>query len=314
MSCSVQNVFQENRSFFSGELLFDEPIANHTYYRIGGLAKIFAFPKSLSDLQWLAECLQKTGAPFFILGQGSNILASDQGFEGLIIRTSKLNLQTSVLENPLGQDGIRLRTGASVTVSSLLRRASVEGWGGLEFLSGIPGSVGGIVQMNAGTHLGEVKGSILKVEAYSLTDPSDLRSFEGTQLEFQYRKNLFISSGTLIWAAEWKIYPDSPSEIKNRIDQILLRRKMTQPVNYLSCGSVFKNPKELGKCAWQVIDALGLRGFQIGQARFSEKHSNFIVNLGGAKAEDVRTLIHLAKTRAQEHFGILLEEEVIYLG
>lgn len=313
MLCSVQDFFQENRYLFSGELLFDEPIANHTYYRIGGRAKIFAFPKNLSDLQWLARCLQKTGIPFFILGQGSNILASDQGFPGLIIRTSQLNLQTLVLEDPSGS-GVRLRTGASVTVSSLLRIAGSEGWGGLEFLSGIPGSVGGLIQMNAGTHLGEVKGAVLKVEAYSLTDPSELKSFEGVQLEFLYRKNLFISPGALIWAAEWKIHSESPAEIKGRIDQILLRRKKTQPLNYLSCGSVFKNPKEFGKCAWQVIDALGLRGFQIGQARFSEKHSNFIVNLGGAKAEDVRALINLAKAKAQEHFGILLEEEVIYLG
>ena len=118
----------------------------------------------------------------------------------------------------------------------------------------------------------------------------------------------------MIWSTEWEITPAAPDQVKALIDETLARRKASQPVDYPSCGSVFKNPKAHGKLAWQVIDALGLRGYQIGAAQFAQKHSNFIINLGSARASDVRALIELAKTRALKEMGIPLEEEVLYLG
>ncbi|MEO7161497.1 MAG: UDP-N-acetylmuramate dehydrogenase, partial [Bdellovibrionia bacterium] len=209
----------------------------------------------------------------------------------------------------------RIRTGSSVGISTLLRRAAHEGWKGLEFLSGIPGSVGGAITMNAGTHLGETVGRVRRVEAYSLLSFSDTpKVFENEQLQFKYRANLFLEKGSVVNYVEWEIEKADPSEVKALIDQTLARRKASQPVELPSCGSVFKNPKSSGLSAWQVIDKLGLRGFQVGQAQFSEKHSNFIVNLGQATAYDVRSLIELAKRRAHLELNILLEEEVIYLG
>jgi UDP-N-acetylmuramate dehydrogenase len=309
MSVDFKNWFRQNASRFSGPLLFDEFLSKYTYYKIGGPAAVFAVPKSKEDLRLLAEGIQATQPDFFILGLGSNILASDQGYAGLIIRTSRLNLEIEALSET------RIRVGSSVANSSLLRRVSQEGWAGLEFLTGIPGSVGGAVKMNAGTHLGETQSKLRRVEVYSLTGASsESVIFEGNQLQFQYRKNLFLPPGNLVWSVEWEIQKTEPSVVKSLIDETLARRKATQPVEHPSCGSVFKNPRSSGVSSWQVIDGLKLRGYRIGDAQFSEKHSNFIINCGHAKASDVRSLIEVAKERAQNEMGIELEEEVIYLG
>lgn len=301
-----QNWFRLNASRFSGQLLFDEPLSRHTYYRIGGPAAVLAMPKSREDLDWLAEGIHATGIRVFVAGAGSNLLVSDAGFPGLIIRASRLDIGIEARGN-------LLYTGGSVAISTLLRRAAQEGWGGLEFLTGIPGSVGGCVFMNAGTHLGESKDRLRKVQVFSFAD-SGVQEFSGPELKFEYRKNLFLPSPSIVLSAEWEIDRKSPSEVKEILDLTLARRKATQPIDFPSCGSVFKNPKEHGISAWQVIDRLGLRGHRIGDAQFAEKHSNFIINLGQAKAADVKALIDLAKARAEKELGIVLQEEVIWVG
>ena len=300
--------FEKNASSFSGELRFDEPLLRHTYYRIGGPARVFAVPKSLEDLRWLSSAIRETGIPYFILGLGSNVLVSDAGFPGLVIRTNRLNLDLAAL--PANSNLIR--TGASVAISSFLRKAAQHGWSGLEFLTGIPGSVGGVVFMNGGTHLGEAKDRLHAVEVFKLGE--DLTRFEAAALRFEYRKNLFIPEGGIVFAAEWKVDSAEPAAVKAKIDDTLSRRKTTQPIDFPSCGSVFKNPKEKGLSAWQVVDQVRLRGHRIGGAQISDKHSNFILNLGSATAQDVRALIDLAKKKAQDQLGITLEEEVRYVG
>jgi UDP-N-acetylmuramate dehydrogenase len=312
----VPQWFRENSAKFTGPLLFNEPLSKHTYYRIGGPAQVFAAPRTVDDIQWLAQAIHETSIPVFILGLGSNILVGDGGFEGLVIRATRMNLEIQALGTAERGGLLRLRTGASVAVSTLLRRAATEGWAGLELLTGIPGSVGGVVTMNAGTHLGEAKDRLKRVEAIPLygTPTTQAVVYEPESFKFEYRHNLFIPRDSVIWAAEWEVWLEDPAKVKAAIDETLARRKATQPVDYPSCGSVFKNPRVHGMNAWQVIDKLGLRGHQIGGAQFAEKHSNFIINLGGAKAADVRALIALAKARAQAELGIGLEEEVMYLG
>ncbi len=285
----------------------NEPLSKHTYYRIGGPADQLEIPTSIQDLKSIAEEIQKTKSPFFILGLGSNILASDVGFRGTIIKSTRIDLGIELI-NPQ-----HIRVGASVANSTLLRKAAQEGWAGLEFLTGIPGSIGGAVAMNAGTHLGEVKDRIVQVDYFSLSQGKVI-STAGNDLKFEYRKNLFLPSDAIVTSTLWRITPDNPADVKARIDELLQRRKQTQPIDYPSCGSVFKNPKAHGMHAWQVIDKLGLRGHQIGKAQFSEKHPNFIINLGEAKAADVYGLIQLAKQRAQQELNVPLEEEVKYLG
>ncbi len=305
--------FKERASGFSGQLSFDEPLSKHTYYRIGGPARVFAIPNAIEDLKWLSEGIAAAGIPIFVLGAGSNLLASDEGFAGLVVRASRVDLGIE----PVGEAGglgsaLRVRTGGSVAVSTLLRRAAQEGWGGLELLTGIPGSVGGVVTMNAGTHLGEAKDRLRKVEVFELLGASR-RVFETQDFKYEYRKNSFLPKHAVVVSAEWDVRVEDPVKVKTRIDETLARRKATQPLDYPSCGSVFKNPLSHGMSAWQVVDRLGLRGHKIGGAQFAEKHSNFIINLGDAKAADVLDLIHLAQERAQKELGVTLEEEVMVL-
>lgn len=299
--------FQENSARLSVPILLDEPLARHTYYRIGGAASFLAQPKSVEDLAVISEGLKKTGLPYFILGAGSNILVSDQGFAGLVIKMTRFDLSIEVTESEL------VRTGASVAISTLLRRAGTEGWKGFEIWTGIPGSVGGAVAMNAGTHLGEAHQIAEEVEAFSIESGTALR-FSRDQLRFEYRKNLFLPKDAVVTAAKWKIQQADPASVQAVIQETLIRRKASQPIDFPSCGSVFKNPKEHGLHAWQVIDKIGLRGKRIGGAEFSQKHCNFITNVDQARAADVRALIDEAKARARDQLGIDLEEEVKYLG
>ena len=169
---------------FEGELLECEPLARHTYYRIGGPADFLAFPKNLNALSQLGKFIQERRLPYFILGQGSNLLVSDDGFRGVVIRMSKLDLGIELEEGGL------VRTGASVAISSLLRKCGAEGWAGLEFLAGIPGSVGGAVYMNAGTHLGESKDRLDSVTLVDLFGGA--REVRDQQLVYMYRQNGFI--------------------------------------------------------------------------------------------------------------------------
>lgn len=305
--------FRDHASGFSGQLSFDEPLAKHTYYRIGGPARVFAIPRTLEDLRWLHEGLRVTGLASFVLGSGSNLLVADAGFDGVVVRATRVNIEITPLVEGASAGSLLLRTGGSVAVSSLLRRAAQEGWGGLELLTGIPGSIGGVVTMNAGTHLGEARDRLRRIEIFELAS-GEQRIFEASEFKYEYRKNHFLPAGSIVLNADWDVKLEEAALVKARIDGTLLRRKATQPIDYPSCGSVFKNPRAHGKSAWQVVDQLGLRGHRVGDAQFAEKHSNFIINLGGATAADVRALIRLAKTRAQAELGIPLEEEVMFVG
>lgn len=273
---------------------------------------MLAIPKSEADLQWLARALTATKLPFFILGAGSNLLVADTGFSGLIIKTTGLpkTVESPKLATQNG-DQVLIRAGAAVAVSSFLQKAATSGWGGAELLAGIPGTLGGAVKMNAGTHLGETKDILVSVDTMSLPDCT-FRIFEKESLSFSYRKNNFLPPGAIVLSTLWALKREEPKTIKANIDSIITRRKASQPLNAPSCGSVFKNPP--GHSAWQIIDKLGLREYSIGNAQFAKKHGNFILNLGNAKASDVRALIDLAISRAQNELGITLETEVLLLG
>ena len=306
---ALRDWFERSRPSFSGDLRWDEPLAASTYYQIGGPADLLLTPRSIEDLKIIRALLRDTGAPHFVMGLGSNLLVSDRGFRGVVIRSHRYNLGIEAL------DSTRIRAGSSVPISMLLRKAITQGWDGLEFLAGVPGSVGGIVTMNAGTHLGETKDALLESEVFLLRGNEDIpRRYSGDDLRYSYRTHHYLPNDAFITSATLRVKPGDPKVIKSTIDGTLERRKKSQPVDQPSCGSVFKNPIESGLKSWQVMEKLGLRGKQIGQAQFSNLHSNFIVNLGGAKAQDVRALIELAKSRARDELGVTLHEEVKYLG
>jgi UDP-N-acetylmuramate dehydrogenase len=304
---AIHRICEEGRDQLQGTLEFNGPLNKISYYQIGGPATVVFTPKSMSDLAWISKRIAEARVPYFVLGWGSNILFPDEGYYGVVIRMKFLGTQMI-----LSADGTELELGASVGCSTLLRKACTEGWGGLAHLTGIPGSVGGMVAMNAGTHLGEFKDCAVRVETVRIGEGPELTPVvrDLRPEDFSYRRNHFLKPGDLITRAWVRIRREEPAAVRAQIDDLYQRRKATQPVDLPSCGSVFMNPREAGVNAWQVVDQLGLRGHRIGHAQISEKHSNFIVNLGGAQASDVRALIELAKRRAHEELGIELHEEV----
>lgn len=280
------------------------PLAPFSYYKIGGPARFFAEPTSTDELAQVAAFIKEGALPYFILGAGSNILFDDAGFDGVVIQTGRLNRALGRVENDC------IQAGASVTVAQLLRFCGAQGLAGLEFLVGVPGTVGGVLYMNAGTKTGEAAGVAAEVKTFDL-DTGALKTHGGDEIQYSYRTQRYLGPHELVLEGRFRAQPGDPKEIQARIQQMLAARKASQPIDKPSCGSVFKNPDPQKNIhAWQLISQAGLRGHRIGGAQISEMHCNFIVNLGGAKASDVRALIELAKAEVKNRFGILLEEEV----
>lgn len=278
-------------------------LAPYTYYKIGGPARYFAQPKNIDDLKTLAQFISQKKVPFFLLGAGSNVLFADEGFNGLVIQTSQVDrtfLQTSNT----------LELGASIKVIEALRYCMTQGVAGLEMLVGIPGSMGGVFFMNAGTKIGEIKDVISQITTFDFAS-GELNQYTTDQIKYSYRKQNFLNETEIILKGLVQTRASQPTEVQNVIQSLLLARKQSQPIDKPSCGSVFKNPNpKNGIHAWQLIDQVGLRGYRRGQAQISELHTNFILNLGGATAADVFWLITEAKKRVLDKLGVTLEEEV----
>lgn len=302
----VRDWFEGKGSAFKGELRFDEPLARHAYLRVGGPAALLAIPEDEASYGLCREAARELGLKRLTIGLGTNLLCDDSGFPGIVVKTQKLNPS---LEFAAEAERVRIRVGASVSVSGFLRRCAQEGWDGLEFLAGIPGSMGGVAFMNGGTHLGEFKDAATEVVAIRGMDGLK-RSFKGPELKYHYRGNDFLAPDDLVFSMELVALAGDPARVKAKLDDLAARRKQTQPLEFPSCGSVFKNPKEHGLRAWEVVDRLGLRGHRLGGAQISEKHPNWILNVDRAKAADVLGLIQLIKDRAQGELGIEMKEEV----
>lgn len=304
---SWEKWFSENSAEFSGSIQWDQPLAPFTYYRIGGPARLLCTPRSLDDLVWISQGLQRSGAPYLIMGAGSNLLIADHGIPAVVIRLNRLS--TQIRDPHLESENVEI--GSSVLASTVLSRAMQQGWGGFEFMAGIPGSIGGMVRMNAGTRLGEVKDFLKEIRVFDLLTAKSRRA-DAASFSFSYRKNHALLPHEVVVDTVWKFKKTDPTFVRQAVEEALKVRKANQPVEHPSCGSVFKNPK--GRSAWQVVDELGLRGHRIGNAQISEKHSNFILNLGNARAEDVSALIDLAQSRARIELGVELETEVLRIG
>jgi UDP-N-acetylmuramate dehydrogenase len=289
---------------FSGECLFDEPLSKHTFFKIGGPASAMVVPKSIEDFVTLGKFIGVEKVPFYFLGLGSNLLVRDEPIDALFIKTTKI--PTKIEVEPSG-----IRIGGGVAEASRQRKATESGWDGFQSISGIPGTIGGVIVMNGGTHLGEAADLILEVRTLDLAAPdAKIRTRSKEELKFSYRKNHFLGPQEIVIDSLWKYSLGNPAEIRMKMDSLYRRRRETQPLEYPSCGSVFKNPKDSGLRAWEIVEKLGLRGHQIGKAQIAEKHPNWILNLGGASAVDVIALIDLVKTRAKGELGVTMTEEV----
>jgi UDP-N-acetylmuramate dehydrogenase len=287
------------------DVQLDRAMSEHTTFRIGGKADAVCFVKELGELQQLLSYLSKENIPSLVVGRGSNLLVRDSGFKGVvIIMRDKL----ATIEHHEENDQI-LVAGGGLALSDLVKYSSQKGLGGLEFLAGIPGTVGGAVTMNAGA-FGKDMGSV--VQEIELVNPQgELISRHRPDLAFSYRASS-IQEGTVVVKASLQCTRETPKIVSKRVADYLTRRKATQPLEYPSAGSVFRNPPN--DYAGRLIEETGLKGKKIGGAMISPKHANYIVNTGGASANDVLALMEMAKERVREETGIELEPEIKVVG
>ncbi len=285
---------------FSFPVLEDEPLRRYTSWRIGGSAKYLASPRTVADLEALATHISASKESFAFLGKGQNLLVPDEGFDGWIIRTAELEGSFRFLE------GNKVLSSAGVLNSKLVRACANEGLGGLGFLAGVPGSVGGAVVMNAGIGSACVDDVIDSCETFCFAKGA--KNYSREELKFSYRQQHFMAATELVTSTTFLLQESSSVELKKEISESAKYRKEAQPIDKPSCGSVFRNPDSAP--AWQLIDAAGLKGHQIGDAIVSEKHANWIINLGNANMTDVLNLIELIKERVEKTSGVRLEEEV----
>jgi UDP-N-acetylmuramate dehydrogenase len=282
-------------------VLNDEPLSRHTSLKVGGPADIFVIPADLADLRTLLALLAERGIPRLMIGGGNNLLARDGGFRGAVISLRGLARLEQL-------DANRIFAEAGVTTGVLVRFAEDRKLAGLEFLSGIPGTVGGALCINAGAN-GE---AILdRVESLSTIWKGETTVTEQAGLDYGYRR-LALAAGEIVVGATFQMAEASTSEIEGRIAAFHAHRHRTQRVVYPSAGSFFKNPQ--GKQAWRLIDEAGLRGYRVGGAQVAEVHSNFLVNRGGARAADFMELCGIIKEKVKQQSGIMLEEEVRIVG
>lgn len=282
-----------------GEMRFQEPLSKHTTWRIGGNADRFFIPADVFDLaDFLKENPHK---PLFWLGLGSNLLIRDGGIRGTVISTEKLNRLEQI-------DKTLWKADAGVSCAKLARQTARVGLGGGEFLAGIPGSLGGALAMNAGAFGGETWNLVDSVTM--LNRNGDLTERQPSEFIINYRH--VIKPVENEWFASATLRFDLNNENSIKIKELLEKRKISQPIGLPSCGSVFRNPKPL--FAAKLIEDAGLKGFQIGGAQISEKHSNFIINVGNATAQDVESLIAMIISTVKEKFGVELHPEVHIVG
>ena len=279
----------------------EESMALHTTFRIGGPARVYAAPADTMELARAAALCREYGEPYCLIGRGSNLLVSDHGVDGVVLSTERMD-QASVL-------GTRVRAHAGISLAKLARLALDASLTGLEFAAGIPGTLGGAVVMNAGAYGGEMKDVLADVTV--LAPDGTVRLLPAEELGLGYRTSRIPSNGWIVLEAELELKKGDPEAVRARMDDLAVQRKAKQPLEYPSAGSMFKRPA--GYYAGKLIDDAGLRGFQVGGAQVSEKHCGFVVNRGGATAEDVLSLCEEVSRIVYEKFGVKLEREVKYL-
>ena len=285
------------------DILLQEPMSRHTTFRVGGEARCFIRIKSKEQLLKLAPYLQATGQDYFILGNGSNLLVGDQGYSGFVVK----------LESSMGEVrvmGSRISVPAGMPLSKAAGTARDHGLSGLEFASGIPGTVGGGVVMNAGAYGGELKQVVESVEV--MGREGEILVLDNETMEFGYRTSVIKNRPFVVLEVTMKLQQGSPEEITARMEELAAMRRAKQPLEYPSAGSAFKRPE--GYYAGKLIMEAGLKGFCIGGAQVSEKHCGFIVNTGNATAADIKKVMEEVQLRVKERFGVRLEREVIFLG
>lgn len=281
----------------------EEPMKNHVTFRVGGPADFFVTPKNYEELSGVLKCCAKYEMPCYIMGNGSNLLVSDQGYRGVVIQLFRQL-------NDIQCEGNVIRAQAGALLSAVANRALEEKLTGFEFAAGIPGTLGGACVMNAGAYGGEMKDVVKSVTV--LTREGERITLQKNELELGYRTSIIAKKDYIVLEAEIELEAGDAEEIKAVMDDLKERRTTKQPLEYPSAGSTFKRPE--GYFAGKLIQESGLQGFQVGGAQVSEKHCGFVINKDQATAADIAELIRQVQDRVEEKFGVRLETEVKRLG
>lgn len=288
----------------SENVLKDELMKKHTTFRVGGPADWLVTPTAEEQIREVVNLLRTENVPYYVMGNGSNLLVGDKGYRGVIIQLGKNLSQIRMTE-----EGV-LYAQAGALLSKIAAEALAQSLTGFEFASGIPGTLGGAVMMNAGAYGGEMK-HVLK-DALALTANGELRVLPVEQMELGYRTSIFAQNGDIVLSAQIRLQEGSPEEIRAYMDELKEKRITKQPLEYPSAGSTFKRPE--GYFAGKLIEDTGLRGFQVGGAQVSEKHCGFVINKEQATAADILSLIEQVSDRVEAKFEVRLEPEVKRIG
>jgi UDP-N-acetylmuramate dehydrogenase len=281
----------------------DEPMKKHTTFRIGGAADYYVTPHSSEEIAGVIAACRESNIPYYILGNGSNLLVSDRGCRGVILQIFKNY-------NDIFVEGTCLSAKAGALLSRIAKKALEHSLTGMEFAAGIPGTLGGAAVMNAGAYGGEMKDILEDVTV--LSENGDILTLSKDELEMGYRSSRIAREGYIVLEAKLRLQNGSREEIAARMEELKEKRTSKQPLEYPSAGSTFKRPE--GYFAGKLIMEAGLRGFSVGDAQVSEKHCGFVINKGEATAEQVRELMREVVRRVEENSGVRLEPEVKMVG
>ncbi|MCM1134267.1 MAG: UDP-N-acetylmuramate dehydrogenase [Clostridium sp.] len=285
------------------DILIDEPMRRHTTFRVGGEADCLVRISRPGQLAALIPYFKKEGIDCFVVGNGSNLLVGDKGYRGVILQVGNKMCAAKA-------EGSRITAEAGMLLSAAARYALAQGLTGLEFASGIPGTLGGGVMMNSGAYGGEMKQVVEK--AVVLDEKGEIFTLAGGDMEFGYRSSIIKKKHLIVLEATLALAMGDKKEIQAKMEELAQKRKEKQPLEFASAGSTFKRPE--GYFAGKLIMEAGLRGYGVGGARVSEKHCGFVINDGSASAADVAAVIREVQNRVKEKAGVLLEPEVIFLG
>ena len=282
----------------------EEPMEKHTTFRIGGPADYFLCPQTAEELKAVIHVCKETGTPYFILGNGSNLLVSDKGYRGAVIQIWKNMSEVSV------EDETKIRAQAGAQLSKIASCALEQSLEGFEFAAGIPGTLGGAVRMNAGAYGGEMKQVLESVEV--MTADGEFLTIPVEEMGLAYRTSVVEQKNYIVLEAVISLEKGNPEKIKEVMDDLKEKRVTKQPLEYASAGSTFKRPE--GYFAGKLIEDAGLRGFRVGDAQVSEKHCGFVINRGNASAAEVMELMRQVEDKVEENSGVRLEAEVRRIG
>lgn len=284
-------------------ILMQEPMAKHTTFRVGGPADMLVLIESIEQLRQIVAYLRKIGESYTVIGNGSNLLVGDKGYAGVVLKIASGMSRIQV-------DGETIRVQAGALLSKVAAEAAKQSLTGMEFASGIPGSVGGAIVMNAGAYDGEMSQIVESVTVVS--EDGEVMVLDKDTMEFGYRTSIIKNRPYVVTEVELKLTKGNVLSIRAKMDELNAKRREKQPLEYASAGSTFKRPE--GHFAGKLIMDAGLRGYRIGGAQVSEKHCGFIINIGNATAADINELIFEVQERVKEMFHVELEPEVIRVG